>query len=485
VTRRRTTKAAPAAIDTGDRDPRVDYGGAVLGSFGVSGLRKSAGYLQEEFDPNLRGRKADRFFREMSDNSPLIGGALWAMEALVRQVEWRFDAPEGSGDAGTELADWYEGARTDMDSSWDTIVSDTMSMVPYGWAVSEVLYKIRRGMNDLAETRSKHEDGLFGWRDFAPRSQDSRLRWEFDREGNPIGLWQMVPTEPQLHYVPLAKCLHFRLRSRKRSPEGWSLLRPAAQPYHYVRRGQEIEMIGFERNVAGVPKFEIPWQMMSKAAPEGERTFRTLAEDTVRGLRVDAFSGIVVPCAEDRNGKTGFNLSLMSTSGKNAAEGDPIIQRHSRDMLIALLMQVVLLGSGETGSWSLASEFTDILAMALNAILRAIAEVITERAVRMLGRLNGFDPRLLPVLNFNDIEKPDMLHLAQILQTAIGAGVIVVDDELEAWFRNLGGMPAKRSTGAARPVPSPEASTSKRRPKARAKIFGPLRRMKSIAGARD
>jgi hypothetical protein len=51
---------------------------------GLTGLRRAAGYVDEEFLPQLRGRKAVQVFREMADNEPVVGALLFAIDRLLR-----------------------------------------------------------------------------------------------------------------------------------------------------------------------------------------------------------------------------------------------------------------------------------------------------------------------------------------------------------------------------------------------------------------
>ena len=54
---------------------------------GLTGIKRTSGYIDEEFLPQLRGRKAVQIFREMKDNDPVIGALLFATDRLLRQVD--------------------------------------------------------------------------------------------------------------------------------------------------------------------------------------------------------------------------------------------------------------------------------------------------------------------------------------------------------------------------------------------------------------
>lgn len=52
---------------------------SVFSELGVTGLKYSEGTVQEEFLPQLAGNKATKVYREMMDNSPVVGAILFAV----------------------------------------------------------------------------------------------------------------------------------------------------------------------------------------------------------------------------------------------------------------------------------------------------------------------------------------------------------------------------------------------------------------------
>jgi hypothetical protein len=62
-----------------------------LNELGTTGLRRSGGFITEEFLNQLRGRRGLLVYREMADNDPVIGSILYAIEKVVLRLEWRID----------------------------------------------------------------------------------------------------------------------------------------------------------------------------------------------------------------------------------------------------------------------------------------------------------------------------------------------------------------------------------------------------------
>ena len=62
---------------------------------GASGLNYGAsGEILEELNPRLQGRKAIETFRLMKDNDAVVGSILYAIEMLLRRVEWTVEQQE-------------------------------------------------------------------------------------------------------------------------------------------------------------------------------------------------------------------------------------------------------------------------------------------------------------------------------------------------------------------------------------------------------
>ena len=111
---------------------------------GASGLKRSAGYVNEEFLPALRGRKAIQVFREMSENDPIVGALLFAVDRLLRQIEWRVE-PASQKPEDKQVAEFIESCMDDMSHTWDEFISEVLTMLPYGWSWHEIVYKKRVG----------------------------------------------------------------------------------------------------------------------------------------------------------------------------------------------------------------------------------------------------------------------------------------------------------------------------------------------------
>ena len=191
-----------------------------FGEMGITGLRHSGGFVQEEYLRELSGDRWLEAVREMADD-PTVGAILFAIEMLLRRVPLSVQ-PADDGPVAAELAQFVEECLGDMSQDWRDILAEILTMIPYGWAYLELVYKRRGGDVDDPERRSAYADGRIGWRKWSIRSQETRDRWEFDAGGGVQGMWQRLDGGGTV-FVPIAKALLFRTNPRKGNPEGRAL----------------------------------------------------------------------------------------------------------------------------------------------------------------------------------------------------------------------------------------------------------------------
>lgn len=396
--------------------------------FGVSGLKHSGGMIREEFARELQGRRGIKAFRTMRDEDPIIGGVMLAVETLIRQVEKRVE-PASMDRRDQDAAEFLESTFNDMSTSWPDTLAEILSALTYGWSAFEIVYKRR-------------EDGRVGWRKWAPRSQDSLLRWVFDPSGGIQGLVQSAPPDFKPRPLPIEKLLLFRAGTHKGSPEGRSLLRAAYRSWWRKTHIENIEGIGIERDLAGLPVVHAPAAIMAgNASANDKATFANLKE-LVRNIRRDEQEGVVFPQAYDGNANPLYKLELLSTGGRRQFDTNAIIGRLDARMAMSILADFILLGHEKVGSFALSSSKTSLFATAIGALLQSTYGVINRHAVPRLFALNTFGVRELPQVVHGDIESRDLKELGDFVERLARAGArMFPDDALENALRAEAHLP--------------------------------------------
>ena len=400
---------------------------------GRIGQRRYSGVIYEEFLPELRGKRGIETYREMSENDDVIGAILFAIEMLVRQASWNVQ-PSGSRAKDREAAAFIESCMNDMQDTWIDTISEILSFLTYGWSFHEIVYKRRMGNTKDSRTRSKYADGLIGWKKLPIRAQETLYQWEYDEEDNLLGMTQMPPPYFQLYTIPINKALLFRTKSRKNNPEGRSILRNAYRSWYFKRRIQEIE-----RDLAGLPVIYGPenFDLWNEQSPESV-AIRVGLEAMVRNIRRDELEGVVLP--------NGFQLELLSSGGTRQFDTNAIIERYDTRMAMTVLADFIFLGHQQNGSWALSSDKTALFAMACGAFLDIICETFNSQGIPSLIDINGAYFNGItdyPKLTHGDIEDVDITKISTFIKDMTGIGVLVPDDGLEDYIRQVGHLPKR------------------------------------------
>lgn len=415
---------------------------------GSTGLKRSAGYVNEEFLPALRGRKAVQVFREMSENDPIVGALLFAVDRLLRQIEWRVE-PASHKSEDKQAAEFLESCMEDMSHTWDEFISEILTMLPYGWSYHEIIYKRRIGMYEKdPKKRSRYTDGKIGWRKIPIRSQETLQRWVFDDGGGIKGMVQLAPPAYKTTFVPIDKSLLFRVSTVKNNPEGRSFLRNAYRPWFYKKRLEEIEGIGIERDLAGLPVAKVPQDYLSAAKGTDKAKMVDAFRKMVRSVRRDEQEGVVIPAAYDQDTKQPlFDFSLLNSGGGRSFDTNSIIQRYEQRILMTVLADFIMVGHQGTGSYALHTDKTGLFRASINSVSQAIADVLNRYAVPRLFAVNGWKVNELPQFVPGDVDPPDLNQLSSFMGQMSNAGVQwFPDPELEKFLRQAARLPKMDET---------------------------------------
>lgn len=436
-----------------------------LQEIGSTGLHIAGGTVYEEFLATLRGPRGRRAYREMADNDPVVGSILYAIEQVIVRLDWRVDPFKEKGadavkETDAEVAEFVESCFYDMSETWDNTLRSVLSMLTYGWSYHEIVYKRRQGPEQAdAKKRSNHNDGRIGWRKWPIRAQDSLIRWTRDDDGGVQAMTQFDPSGTGMHTIPIDKALLFRTTQNKNNPEGRSLLRNAYRPYFFKKRIEEIEAIGIERDLAGLPVAFVPPEYLSSGASDAQRAVLAEIAQIVQNIKRNEQEGVIFPAAYDENGKLIFDLKLLSSGGSRQFDTDKVISRYDQRIAMSVLSDFILLGHERVGSFALGTAKMDLWSMAVDAIARNIAETINTHAIPRLLRLNGMDAGRAPSLNYSEVGHVDLAEIADYVSKLANSGILITDPNLEDHLRELAGLPpaehTEESTGAAGPLELP------------------------------
>ena len=395
---------------------RPTYKAAPQPEVGRTGLRIWAGRVDEEWHAPLRGDRARKAYQEMADQNIVVGILLNAMGWLIRSVPWRFELPDPEADNNSdERVQFLEECRDDLNHPWtDFLAEATRGTMTFGFSVNEVVFKKRMGWPG-----SRYSDGRIGWAKFAPRAQETVVRW-IQREGSDdvVAFEQQPPPDWRPRLIPLEKCLHLRFEPMKGNPEGRSMLRSAWPAHRDKKHIERMEGIGVERNLAGMHVVYVPpqWLPGGGGTADQQQAGRDM-EQIARNIKADEQQGLVLPAMFDENGNRLVEIQLI---GGGAAGGGSqrvldtgaIIQRLDQRILQLCMADFLLLGHEKVGSFALSSDKTALFAVALGVWLDTFAEAFNQQVVPRLLDLNGMEVEGHTRLMHGDLESRNLTEVA-------------------------------------------------------------------------
>ena len=435
---------------------------ADLRDIGTYGFQHSGGSVTDEFLAPLVGTRGVRIWREMADNDPVVGAMLFALERLILNLKWYVDPYKDddgkSTKADEENAIFVDQCMNDMEDSWDGTVSQILSFLVYGWSYCEIVYKRRGGLDTKNKgARSRYDDNRIGWRKISNRAQETLFDWVFDENGDVVAMNQLDPSGGRgMVTIPIEKALLFRTTSARNNPEGRSVLRNAYRPWRFKKTIEEIEAIGIERDLAGLPVAYVPPSMLSSNATTDEVSARNAIQNLVRGIKRNQNEGILFPLAFDEAGREMYKLSLLSSAGNRQFNTDAVVSRYDQRISMTILADFILLGHEKVGSFALGASKIDLFMTAISQMTAQISDVFNRDAVPRLMKVNGLDTKRCPTMRIETLQSQDLSVLGEFISKMAQAGALQVDSGLDDFVRDLVGLPPKVEDEEGAMPPAPE-----------------------------
>jgi len=397
-----------------------------LGELGVVGLKQHGGRIQEEARKELRFPEANRTFQLMAQDAT-IAAALSLFEMMVSRVEWIVDTGIDPSAEMKANAKFLEEAMHDMDHSWRSFIQEVTSAFTYGYCINEKVYRRRTWDNG-----SQYNDNKVGFKKLPVRSQATVNKWLYSDDGRDlIGVQQSLAciTDGTDRYakllnatgtidIPRKKFLHFRVDVKRDNPEGNSPLRAAYHAWKYRTLIEEQEAVGVTRDMNGMPTLYLPPRYMSADATDAEKAIYEYYKNVIRNIQMNEQSGLILPQAFDPDSRQPlFKFELTSTMGGKMYDTDAIIKRWDNKILMVLFADMLKMGQDQVGSYSLAGAKTNIMAMAIEARLQEIQDVLNNDLVKQLFAMNGVSPDVkLPKLVYGDLDEVDLDEFSKAIQ---------------------------------------------------------------------
>ncbi len=380
--------------------------------------------IQDEYLIELKWPRSIDIYDKMRKSDAQAQAMLLVMELPLRSTKW-YIKPFSDEAKDIEIAETIEenlfaGPPNGMTIHWDDFLRVALTMLPFGHAVFEKVFELK--------------NGYLKWRKLAQRPQRTIYDFIYDEQGGPEAVRHLKIKGPSYEFVdiPIEKLLVFSYRQEAGDLKGQSILRSAYKHWKIKDFLYQITNVGIERNYVGTPTISLPEQYSHEDYEKAKRL--------VEELRSDEKSGAVIP--------SGFILDIFE--GKRGfADALPYIEHHDVMMVRSILAQFINLGSKEVGSYALSSDQSDMFLMCLNATAEYIKNTINSYAIPQLVEYN-WQVQGYPTINFEPIGKESQ-KLIDILNSLVAGKLIVPDNNIEEWLRNMLDLPEKGEPTQAAP----------------------------------
>lgn len=366
----------------------------------------------EEYSPKLKGKAAFRIYDKMRRTDSTVKSTLELAKAPILSGQWFVKSSNPENEQDNEVRDFVEWALFQgMKLGWNQFLTEALTMLDFGYSFFEKVY-----IN--AETP-------FGiktiWYEFAPRSILNVDEWEYDSKGRPIRVVTSNFSGKTGFNIPYNKLLVFSKNRETNNVEGISILRSAYKPWTYKSGLEMIDSIQKERHGIGIPCIILP--------PHYNDDDHELAGEIGRNLRTNEQAHVVLPPR--------WQMSFLKI------EGRPVNPLESIDYHNTEIRKNVLADFLNNKSSEGAKVQSDIFLKSTRHVANLIYEQINLKAIPELVRYNyGSSVTRYPQLQMRKIGDDEGLRvLTFAIRNLIGAGVIVPDETLEIFIRDLMDLP--------------------------------------------
>ena len=398
---------------------------------GVPGTAIYGGYLQEIEKSSLLVSREERYrsYSEMLANSSIVAAGTRLYLSIVSKAKWSFRPSES--DINGKFADLTEAIFTeDPTTPWHRIIRRAAMYRFYGFSVQEW-------------TARHRDDGVITFDDIAPRPQVTISQWDSDTDGTIHGMIQDSPQDVRSIYIPRSKCLYLVDDTLNDSPEGLGLFRHLISLSKRLKRYEQLEGLGFETDLRGIPIGRGPFTELQKMVTSGEITnaqrleleapLREFAENHIRSDKLSMLLDSAVYESQDDasspSSQLQWDIDILKGGSTSFAENAAAIERINREMARVLGVEQLMLGSDSTGSFALSRDKTSTFLSLIDSGLTEIRETVDADLLTPIWNLNGWPQEMRPTIHTDTAQQSSIEQITTALRDMATAGVLLDPDD--------------------------------------------------------
>ncbi len=426
----------PGLLSAAFRRPRAP---APTKKVGVSGTAIFGGYIQHvEKDPKLVGMERYRTFSEILANITIVAAGVRYFLNLIGKPTWTAE-PVDQSPAAIDAAEFVDDVLADMQTPWPRVVRRAGMYRFHGFSIQEW-------------TAKKRDDGRIGFLDVEPRPQKTIMQWDRDEHGVIRGMVQEDPESSQRLYLPRGKMLYIVDDSLDDSPEGLGLFRHAAETANRLKRLQNLETMGYDTDLRGIPVARAPLSAMADSGIPDEKQqealqpLREAIENQVKtyskGYLLDSITYQTDDEKQSPSQIRQWDLDVIKGGSTGLADVGKAIVRQNLELARLLGVEHLLIGGDARGSQALSRDKSHNFGLIVDSSAQEVAWSVTNDLVVPLFRLNAIPLELVPRLKVEQIQYRDIKEVTEALSNMASAGALIEpDDPVVGQVRDIMGLP--------------------------------------------
>jgi hypothetical protein len=427
---------------------------------GRTGTVNTQGFItDEELNAKLRWPSNLTIYDQMRRTDSGVRWMLALVKTPIRSATWTVE-PASESDQDREVAAFVEHCLFNhIEGGWDEFLRQALFYLDYGHMVFETLaaagsvtFDVSDRDNEEKVTKSKDAIVI---RRLAPRMPSTIQKW-IPKGKNPS---ELAAIEQQLFdgtgaiRISADRLIIFTNEKEGDDWRGVSLLRSAYKNWRFKNELENMEAIAYERST-GLPVVYPPDNARQDEVDKMEEALQSIRQGDALYIVMPG------PKAGTTDDKNGWVLEDHAIKGDAWGSPDVAIRRHDTNLARNVLAEFMLLGQGGTGARATADVQQDPYYGAVEATVGYMEGVLNEKLVAPLVGWN-YDVDHPPKLKASKIHAKAIESTATMVSTLAQQDLIVPDDRLEAWLRELTDAPPidhkskEARAEAARPTPNP------------------------------
>ena len=419
------------AIALDDEDGEFSkLGAGDRGALGTTAQSISGGFVAtDDRLPRMTGPQRYDVMLEMIQDFTIIASGVRLFLNLIAKSNWNVIPPKdehGEPVPGAqEKADLIAEMMNDMTIPWSRIVRKLAMYRFYGFAISEWVME-------------KRDDGVIGMRSIEHRPQKSISRWEITEGGNVEGAWQRQANGQEV-LLPRDKIIYMVDDSLTDHPEGMGLLRHLIRTVTRLKGYEQLEEVGFETDLRGIPVAYAPLKEISKESetrgiPWANRKKQPMVQyisghirNKKQGILLDSETYRSNDEQQSPSAIKKWEAQLLSGDASSFGEIAAAIERVNREGARVLGIEQIMLDGG--GSQAMHKSKTGTFYMTVTSTIQELGDSLERDWLDAIWDVNGWDEELKPDLTAEEIRDEDITEVTTALANIARAGVTFSPDD--------------------------------------------------------